>query len=148
MSPRVKARKKSDRRSTPGAIAGDRRRGQDRRQHERVIVSLQVDYRAADTFLFAYIADLSEMGIFIRTNAPHAPGTKLNLSFAPPGQPRLDLEGRVIWVNPPLHNGEPGRNPGMGVQFVDLTVQQRDRLMHLVKTFAYLGEGDTPRGNS
>ena len=40
------------------------------------------------------------MGIFIRTNAPEPPGTMLNLSFAPPGGPQLDLEGRVMWVNP------------------------------------------------
>ena len=47
----------------------------ERRIHERVLVDLEVDYKADDTFLFAYITDISAMGIFIRTNAPEPPGT-------------------------------------------------------------------------
>jgi type IV pilus assembly protein PilZ len=49
------------------------------------MVDIEVDYKSADTFLFAYITDISAMGIFIRTNAPEPPGTLLNLSFTPPG---------------------------------------------------------------
>ncbi len=129
------------------AVGENRRAGRDRRQHERVLVCMEVDYRCDDTFLFAYVTDLSAMGIFIQTHTPHPPGTFLNLRFRPPGGPQIDVEGRVIWVNQP--HGAESINPGMGVQFVDLTPAQRDQVMHLVRTFAYLSDEDEQvRGNS
>ena len=87
-------RRGKDRRRREVTVPSDRRgSGPDRRVHTRVTVDIEVDYKSADNFLFAYITDISAMGIFIRTNAPEAPGTKLNLSFAPQGGPRLNLEG-------------------------------------------------------
>src|SRR5688500_1937718 len=100
---------------------GDERRGRDRREHERVMVNLEVDYKGDDTFLFAYITDLSAMGIFIQTEKPLPPGTVLNMRFRPPGSTEIELEGRVIWVNRPRADRTDGANPGMGVQFVDMT---------------------------
>ena len=55
--------------------------GADRRVHTRVMVDIEVDYKSADNFLFAYITDISAMGIFIRTDAPEPPGTVINLRF-------------------------------------------------------------------
>jgi type IV pilus assembly protein PilZ len=130
-------------------VQSDRRRsGADRRVHTRVTVDIEVDYKSADNFLFAYITDISAMGIFIRTNAPEPPGTKLNLSFAPPGGPRLNLEGRVMWVNPFRPGSYDNINPGMGVQFVDLSAEQREQIVNLVRTFAYLSDDEEPKGNS
>ncbi len=78
-------RRGKDRRRREVTVPSERRRsGADRRIHTRVTVDIEVDYKSADNFLFAYITDISAMGIFIRTNAPEPPGTKLNLSFAPP----------------------------------------------------------------
>jgi type IV pilus assembly protein PilZ len=125
----------------------ERRTGIERREHERVLVCLEVDYRCDDTFLFAYITDVSAMGIFIQTQEPLPPGTLLNLRFQPPGAPQINVEGRVIWVNRP--HGADSINPGMGVQFVDLTPAQREQILHLVRTFAYLSDEDEQvRGNS
>ncbi len=124
---------------TPDAAGiADRRSGRDRRIHERILVDWAVDYRASDTFLFAYISDISAMGIFIRTRTPEPPGTRLNLSFSPPGGPAMDLEGEVIWINPPRDDDDKSRQPGMGLQFVDLGDAQREQLVRLVRTFAYL----------
>ncbi|HXJ23161.1 MAG TPA: TIGR02266 family protein [Polyangia bacterium] len=125
-----------------------RRSGADRRIHTRVTVDIEVDYKSADNFLFAYITDISAMGIFIRTNAPEPPGTKLNLSFAPAGGPRLNLEGRVMWVNPYRPGSYDNINPGMGVQFIDLSAEQREQIVNLVRTFAYLSDDEEPKGNS
>lgn len=134
-----------DRRRSFTPVDLDQRRGADRRVHERVLVDLEVDYRADETFLFAYITDISEMGIFIQTNRPEPEGTRLNLCFRLPeelGGTKMELEGEVIWVNHERPGDTDGRNPGMGVQFVDLTPQQRQDLMRLVRTFAYLDDDD------
>jgi type IV pilus assembly protein PilZ len=124
------------------------RRFAERRAHERVLVNIEVDYRCNDTFLFAYITDLSAMGIFVQTKEPHPPGTRLNLRFRPPGGPELNLEGQVVWVNRYRPGNPDNLNPGMGVQFVDLDPAQQDRVLQLVRTFAYLDDDDEPIGNS
>ena len=73
-------RRGKDRRRREVNVPADRRRtGSDRRVHARVMVDIEVDYKSADNFLFAYITDISAMGIFIRTNAPEPPGTVINL---------------------------------------------------------------------
>jgi type IV pilus assembly protein PilZ len=131
---------------TPAPLP-DRRSGTDRRQHERVLVDWTVDYGAKDTFLFAYISDISAMGIFVRTPRPEPPGTRLNLRFTPPGGTLLELEGQVTWINPPRPGDDAHRQSGMGIQFVDLTATQREQLMKLVRTFAYLDDEEEARGH-
>jgi len=113
--------------------------GRERRQWQRVLVDLQVDYGEQDNYLFAYIKDISATGIFIKTEKPEEAGTQLNLRFTPAdGGEALELEGEVIWVNE-YRPGHPANlNPGMGVRFIGLTPEQRHRLDQFVKTFAYL----------
>ena len=136
-----------ERRKRKTVVAQDRRAGRERRVHERVAVCLEVDYRCDDTFLFAYITDMSAMGIFIQTTSPRPAGTLLNLRFRVQDGARLDVDGRVIWVN--QQHGADSINPGMGVQFVDLTPAQRDQILGLVRTFAYLSDDEEKiRGNS
>jgi type IV pilus assembly protein PilZ len=136
-----------ERRKRKSEVALDRRGGRERRVHERVAMCLEVDYRCDDTFLFAYITDMSAMGIFIQTTSPRPAGTLLNLRFRTPDGARLDVDGRVIWVNQP--HGADSINPGMGVQFVDLIPAQRDQILSLVRTFAYLSDDEEKvRGNS
>lgn len=119
----------------------------DRRAHQRIQVLFEVDYRAADTFLFAYITDISAMGIFIHTPQPEPPGTRLALRFSPPPTPTFDdgepieCEGEVIWINPPREGQS--RDPGMGIRFVGLPPEQSRRILGLVRTFAWLDDSST-----
>jgi len=143
----------ADRRRSRLPVGRDRRAGADRRIHKRIPVSIEVDYRADDTFLFAYITDISAMGIFVRTDNPEPVGTRLTLSFKMPqtmGGGIIELEGEVIWINPPRPEHDEGRNPGMGVQFNALTPSQREDVLKLVRTFAYLDDetNDGPLGNN
>jgi type IV pilus assembly protein PilZ len=136
--------KKKDRREQELPVDDDRRADdQDRRKSHRILVDLEVDYQCEDTFLFAYITDMSAFGIFIRTNNPEPPGTHLNLRFRlPEGAETLALEGEVIWINPFRPGDFNNLNPGMGVKFVDLTPDLVKRLMDLIRRVAYL-EDDT-----
>ena len=111
----------------------------DRRAAPRVLVDLEVDYALEDNYLFAYITDISETGIFVKTTAPEQPGTRLNLRFAV-GDERepIEIEGEVIWVNPYRPGAPDSINPGMGIRFVALDDELRDRLLELVRRFAYL----------
>src|SRR5438874_3295550 len=111
----------------------------ERRAAPRVLVDLEVDYASEDNYLFAYITDISETGIFVRTTSPEEPGTHLNLRFSPDNaSPPIEVEGKVIWVNPYRPGVPDNLHPGSGVRFVALDDELRDRLLELVRRFAYL----------
>ncbi|MGN6104833.1 MAG: TIGR02266 family protein [Kofleriaceae bacterium] len=111
----------------------------ERRGSPRVLVDLEVDYASEDNYLFAYITDISVTGIFVRTTSPEQPGTHLNLRFSPDdaGGP-IEIEGEVIWVNPYRPGAPDNLHPGMGIRFAGLDHELRDRLLELIRRFAYL----------
>jgi type IV pilus assembly protein PilZ len=115
--------------------------GLERRLHERFDTSISVDYSSGETFLFSYIQNISEMGIFIRSDEPLPIGSVLELRFAPDGQEPIELAGEVTWVNPYRPFGD-NLNPGMGVRFQQLTPEMRERIVALVRTVAYLRAAD------
>jgi type IV pilus assembly protein PilZ len=136
------------RRSMPPGERGERPslspEGTERRSFPRFDVEWAVDYASGDTFLYSYITNISEMGIFIASEAPPKLGTRLSLKFTPAGEAPFALEGEVAWINPMRPDGE-NLNPGFGVRFVDLDTDARERLVGLVHAIAYLPEEDLPR---
>jgi len=109
-----------------------------RRQHDRIDVSWDVDCETEDTFLYASIRNVSELGIFVLTREPLDIGTRVMLRFSPPGADApFDLQGTVQWVNP-VRVLSDNRNPGMGILFVDITPEERERLVSMVRTIAYV----------
>jgi type IV pilus assembly protein PilZ len=115
----------------------------DRRIAERHEVEWSVDCETEDTFLYASIANISEMGIFVRTTEPLAIGTELTLRFSAPGSDEsFVLRGAVQWVNDVRPYAD-NPNPGMGVRFIDLTPENRERIVETIRTIAYLRE-DVP----
>ncbi len=120
--------------------------GADRRSHERFETSIQVDYASGETFLFSYITNISEMGIFIRSDSPAPHGAVLTLRFGSTDGPSLEIVGEVTWVNRVRPDGE-NLNPGMGVRFLDLSPEAREQVVELVRTIAYLRDEDTSQAD-
>jgi type IV pilus assembly protein PilZ len=112
-----------------------------RRAHDRVPVSWNVDCATEDTFLYASIANISAMGIFIRTTEPLDVGTPVDLAFAPPGDEPFKLRGQVAWVNKVRSDGD-NPNPGMGVRFMELSNEARERLVNVVRAITYVRDPD------
>ncbi len=109
-----------------------------RRTHDRFEVTWSVDCETDDTFLYAYITNISEMGIFVRTEQPLAVGTRLVLRFAPPkSKSSFVLRGVVQWINPVRPLAE-NLNPGMGIRFESLKPADRERIVEAVRTIAYV----------
>jgi type IV pilus assembly protein PilZ len=127
-----------------------------RRSSQRVAVTWSVDCETEDTFLYASITNISEMGIFVHTIDPLPVGTQLTLRFAPPvpvGRPHTPgpvgtphtpgsresfvLAGVVQWINRVRpHHDNP--NPGMGIRFLALGPDDRERIVETIRTIAYL----------
>ena len=112
----------------------------DRRSRERFDVVWSVDCVTEETFLYATITNISEMGIFVQTVEPLPVGTRLLLRFSPedPALGAFELEGHVQWINPARPSCP---NPGMGVRFERLTLDDRERLVEVIRTIAYLPPG-------
>jgi type IV pilus assembly protein PilZ len=110
----------------------------ERRRSPRIPVTWAVDCETEETFLYASIANISEIGIFVRTRDPLEVGTRLTLRFAPSDseQPFV-LTGVVQWVNPVRALSE-NLNPGMGVRFIELSADDRERIVAAIRTIAYL----------
>jgi type IV pilus assembly protein PilZ len=110
----------------------------ERRVYERIDVEWSVDCETEQTFLYASITNISEMGIFVATHEPLEVGTRLTLRFAMPGeQSPFILLGQVQWVNP-IRMLSDNPNPGMGIRFVDLSSENRERIISSVRTIAYV----------
>lgn len=118
--------------------APSERPGSERRTTDRIDVVWSVNCETEDTFLYANITNISEVGIFVRTNEPLEVGTRVTLKFAPPGvTDALVLTGQVQWVNP-IRMLSSNPNPGMGIRFIDLNRDNRERLVGVVRTIAYV----------
>lgn len=111
----------------------------DRRQTPRVPTHIEVDYSTEGTYLFASITDISTMGIFVRTDDPLPQGTRLELRFTAPelpgvaAGPPLSLSGEVVWVTF-------DEQCGMGVRFLEVSRDDQERLLELVRAIAYLDD--------
>jgi uncharacterized protein (TIGR02266 family) len=110
----------------------------ERRRAPRMLIDLEVDYASEENYLFAYITDISATGIFVRTTTPEQAGTHLNLRLAADDLERIEVEGEVIWVNPYRPGTPDNLHPGMGIRFVSIDNELRDRLFELIRRFAYL----------
>jgi type IV pilus assembly protein PilZ len=120
----------------------------DKRSAERVEVQWSVDCETEETFLFAAITNISALGIFVRTEEPLAVGTIVRLRFAPQrssehGTEPFVMRGRVQWVNRMRAFGH-NINPGMGIMFLDITPEARERLVDVIHTIAYLDHNPEP----
>jgi len=116
-----------------------------RRAEERLDVTWSVDCASEETFLYAYITNVSSLGLFVRTEHPLPVGTRVKLTFAPDGCGPFELFGEVAWINPHIP-GSDNPNPGMGVRFLDLHLDDRERLVDAIHTIAYV-RGDDERIN-
>lgn len=118
-------------------VAADQEDGANRRSAERFPIEWAVDCVTDETFLYAAITNISELGIFVACEAPFEVGTLVSLRFAPQGSAGFVLPGRVQWVN--QHRPfSPCRNRGMGIQFVDLGSEDRERIVEAIHTIAYV----------
>jgi uncharacterized protein (TIGR02266 family) len=107
----------------PPAV-GQRRRALRVRTHLKLLVTTSV----AQELLRAH--DLSEGGLFVRTQRPSPPGTPLQLELQDRAGRSVELEGTVAWVR----SAPDGMGPaGMGVAFHALSDWDRALLNELVE---------------
>jgi len=97
------------------------------------MVDIEADYRRADAQIFAWVTDVSRLGIFVRTNNPEPTGTLVCVRFTPPGEKEpLLLDGEVAWTKT-AKPGESYDECGMGVKFINLGAAQQEQISALMR---------------
>lgn len=105
-----------------------------RRRHQRVPLSLLVQYRlnTFEDFLAEYSHDISLGGMFIRTEEPREEGSLIYLQFwLNDGSKLIEGLGKVVRVNPP---GVPAKPAGMGVEFLNFDEDSMALISEIVET--------------
>ena len=97
---------------------------------QRYLARLRVQYGSdPGRLLCNYAVNLSTGGLFLETEAPLPEETPLTVDFILPTASRnLRCKARVAWVNGPLTTRNSRLPTGMGLQFLDLTLDQMDAI--------------------
>ena len=86
---------------------------ENKRQHARIPVSLQVSYLSKGDLQKDLVINLSPGGLFVRTSKPLDPGTDIDLEVLIANEETpIHVRGKVVWLRP-----DPGQPSGMGIQF-------------------------------
>src|SRR3989338_4809362 len=90
--------------------------------------------KGKDSFLTLYSENISEGGVFLKSNArkiPFSVGTVVNLHFALPNNPVLiRTKGKVIWTTEGWSSDTTGVN-GVWIQFIDM----KEEFLTLIRRF-------------
>ncbi len=92
----------------------------EQRRHSRVNTELLVQYRfdLIEGYRTEYATDISQGGLFVRTDRPHELGAYVQLQLTPRDcSAIIEGLGRVVRVSPP-EKTPGGSAAGMGIEFV------------------------------
>lgn len=112
-----------------GSLATYEKRAVDR-VAARLSVQVLQDNR---TVLREYSVNMSVGGIFLESKTLLQEGIPLALHFELPDSRYIHCHARVAWVNDPQRPSCESLPPGMGIQFVDLQLEDLEALREFVK---------------
>ena len=102
----------------------------ERRKSDRVDLLVRVTYQSVDELFSEFARNINEGGVFIETDSPMDVGSTVALEFNLPGsEEAVQTIGRVVRVS----MGDGGSTPGMGIEFDELTEDDRQRINALVR---------------
>jgi uncharacterized protein (TIGR02266 family) len=102
----------------------------ERRGSQRQALSIPVDYSSVDSFFSEMATNINEGGMFLATDESAELDQLVKLAFRLPGLSHpIEVEARVAW----LSHGEGGAEPGIGLQFLELSDEVRDTINRLVR---------------
>ena len=107
------------------------------RKFPRYTASLRIQYQCGadpDRVLANYCVNLSTGGIFIETTDLLPVDTPLNIEFILPEDGRIvKCSGRVAWLNHPESIKNQNLPVGMGLQFINLSLDDMDSIRHFIR---------------
>ena len=103
----------------------------ERRIHRRITFIADISFTSESNFYTGFTRDISEGGVFVATYNSFPVGTVMELHLQMPdgGEP-IKVKGEVRWYAE--HNEDSDGHPGVGVRFVDLSTENRNRINRFV----------------
>jgi uncharacterized protein (TIGR02266 family) len=98
------------------------------RKYDRVNSQLRCWCEGENVTVYARVGNLSEGGLFLRTNTPLERGARARLRLSSPGAHEVAAAVTVVWSRVDGCGGP----PGMGLRFEPMESPIRDRLRTLI----------------
>lgn len=99
------------------------------RTSPRVATNIEIVFREAGSFIKSYMLNVSNGGVFIRTDHPLPLDSVLALRMQlPDDKEKMDIRGRVVWANSKAKSFP----AGMGIQFITIAPEHRDKIAAFV----------------
>jgi len=104
------------------------------RTDQRFKSRLPINYNVMSQDFFSdYCLDLSTGGMFLETEHPLMVGTTLNIEFKlPTNRAVIQCRARGAWVNDPSQRNKTNLPPGMGVQFLDISLADMNAIRNYI----------------
>lgn len=104
-----------------------------RRRHQRTLLKTSVSLVSESNFYTGFTDNISEGGIFVSTFTVIAIGQRVALEFTLPDDgPPICTVAQVRWRR--VYNVDSDLGPGLGLQFVNLDSNARERIEAFVAT--------------
>ena len=104
------------------------------RAEPRIPKTLSVNYKDQQSFLKAYTGNISNGGLFIKTNNPPPQGEQFFLKLQLPSLSEpLNIKCEVAWTYK-QKEGDDNRPSGMGLKFLEMSKKDRNTLHTYIKS--------------
>jgi len=101
-----------------------------------------VRYQNEKTFIDAYTKDISMGGLFIKTNVFPPLNSEVIIKLYPPHSYNpIELTGRVVHIIDEEKARKMGKEPGFGVEFLDMDEEKKSAIESIIKHFKKLEVG-------
>ncbi len=105
---------------------------EERRASPRATTKIEIVFKESGAFYKAYMLNVSRGGLFIKTDSPLALETSVLLLLKIPSETEtMEIEGRVVWVNPKSRKNSFPK--GMGIQFVQMKSEDEEKIKSFVE---------------
>lgn len=105
----------------------------ERRGFPRVLLNVTVESTGRSMSFSDFTYDVSEGGIFVKTETPLDPGAQLELTFSlPDDEAALNVRGKVVHSHK-TGTEKTGGHPGMGIQFINISPEAVGRIRRYVE---------------
>jgi uncharacterized protein (TIGR02266 family) len=109
------------------------------RRYPRFEVEIWVDFTTLDTVTSSYVLNLSQGGVFIKSDSPLPIDTDVDLVLTLPSGDPVQARGRVIWNHDLTRESEQGIG-GCGIQFVNIAEGDRALLRDYLDSLSDRGK--------
>ena len=108
--------------------------GEEKRTSPRIETNIDIMFRESGAFIKSYMLNVSNGGLFLKTENPLPIDSLVTLRIKLPGETEvMEVQGCVVWSNPKFKNN--AFPAGMGIQFNKMKPDDRKKIDEFVEKY-------------